>query len=681
MNLLVKHIVNLFSKLAFLALLFVLFAGEVQAQKEAKRYEIDAKRAGVSPTDKDALPRGREFIRLDSTYYVGWLYQGMYLYDRSVDAAGYARCLPLVRKAFLLLEKDFGNKLKSIFDDPYVYYEFNQRFSDYLMMASTLREVYENLNKADSAMWIVNAVAAKNFRRDFFNVAGTKAWIIHRNRFYTKSKYAFLGNSVQENEKLAFNACYEGFARIKRNASQNNLWFGEQHATIDRNGVYHYLALLHSYNKNYDSSEYYYKQMLRSGYISFNNYGSLKLETGFFAKSYEYYSEDKYKYGQDKHLMEPYYYLPILDVFANRTKNAIDLAREAINYSKSSPGFGWYNLAIGRSYIYNGQLDSGFHAIDKAANFSEVHIGTTLTQPQYEFTASILKLLYLRSKVAQVQFLNRNWWYSPSVLYDVTVLKASLHTQEFLVANQLAENPERARIYYDLFCGESTVTWDEVGTLMIKYSPKFFIKMMDEYLKSDPRDKIRRYFELMKIRLMWRDGDKREAHNAALNLLANTKLDVNAEKLFLYRLYEQLAISSGKYGTDNDVDFYMSSMIEQYSTLVPTSDVKPKVYLNITGDNDGVIADAVKQLKNANLNLQSGPVSNGLNVRVNIIKRGIKYEAKVSSEINGNEICKNEKFLFRDAVTGGEEIVLRMFGSKGAPEVEAKQNNHPNTKK
>src|SRR6476619_1527189 len=39
-------------------------------------YNIDAKRAGSNIFSEDALPRSREFKRIDSTYYVGWLYEG-----------------------------------------------------------------------------------------------------------------------------------------------------------------------------------------------------------------------------------------------------------------------------------------------------------------------------------------------------------------------------------------------------------------------------------------------------------------------------------------------------------------------------------------------------------------------------------------------------------------------------
>ena len=75
------------------------------AQNAAARYEIDAKRIGVAPTDKDALPRSREFIRLDSTYYVGWMYEGLYKADRSSDYLGYKMPQYPCRKHLILLIK------------------------------------------------------------------------------------------------------------------------------------------------------------------------------------------------------------------------------------------------------------------------------------------------------------------------------------------------------------------------------------------------------------------------------------------------------------------------------------------------------------------------------------------------------------------------------------------------
>src|SRR6476661_3054330 len=79
------------------------------SQSNAARYEIDTKRIGVNFYDKDALPRSREFIRLDSTYYVGWYYEGMYKYDRAADYPGYKNCIEPLKKSLLLFERNNNN--------------------------------------------------------------------------------------------------------------------------------------------------------------------------------------------------------------------------------------------------------------------------------------------------------------------------------------------------------------------------------------------------------------------------------------------------------------------------------------------------------------------------------------------------------------------------------------------
>ncbi|MEO7209670.1 MAG: hypothetical protein ABIY35_01895, partial [Chitinophagaceae bacterium] len=84
------HIISTF--ICIILLLFLCNKGYAQ-QQSAARYEIDAKRTDVLPTDKDALPRSREFLRLDSTYYVGWMYEGIYKFNRSADYLGYKNAL------------------------------------------------------------------------------------------------------------------------------------------------------------------------------------------------------------------------------------------------------------------------------------------------------------------------------------------------------------------------------------------------------------------------------------------------------------------------------------------------------------------------------------------------------------------------------------------------------------
>jgi hypothetical protein len=59
-----------------------------------KRYEIDIRREEMNISTSGTLPneimmRAREFIRKDPTYYVGYMFEGFYRYDRSGDIAGY----------------------------------------------------------------------------------------------------------------------------------------------------------------------------------------------------------------------------------------------------------------------------------------------------------------------------------------------------------------------------------------------------------------------------------------------------------------------------------------------------------------------------------------------------------------------------------------------------------------
>lgn len=657
--------------MAFLLVTLAALAQPLYAQDAAARYEIDAKRIGVNPTDKDALPRGREFLRLDSTYYVGWMYQGLYLNDRSGDIVGYKRSLPLMHRAFVLLEKDFTPLLKTLYSDPMVYMQNNQRYNDYLVLASRLRENYEFLEMPDSAMWVLKQVEKKNFRRDFFGTSGMKAWIIHRNRFFTNDKYDFLGNSVAENEQLALQACYSGFAKIKRNQSANNLWFGDGHSIMDRHSIYHYLALIHCYLKNYDSSEYYYQQMAAAGTVSNNNYGSMKAEVGDFAPAIELYKKDQYKYGNIKYLMEPFYYLPLLQVYAGQTKEAIRTALEAIRYSNSSPGFGWYNIALSRSYIYDGQLDSASLILDKAAGFQEIHIGTTLTQPQYDFSIGLLKLVLYNQKIARMKFFNKGWWYNPVSIYNMAVLQAQKYTHEYVLATQLALNPERVRIIYDLFCGESTVGYDEIYFIMRRFSPVYFRRLMDEYLVNDPRANIKRYFQLYAAKLAWETGKKSKAAEELEDLVTNVRLDTAHEKLFLGRLYESLARVYEDREEETKKNEYLEILFETFPQLIPPSGIRPSVYLSQSGDEDEVIKKVVEELKESAINWQDKPGPNVLSASLAFRKKGIKYEVSINvSSGNGKRMVNNERFLFMDPTHAGHEIALRLFGTGGPLELE-----------
>ncbi len=633
--------------------------------QSAARYEIDAKRVGVNPTDKDGLPRSREFIRLDSTYYVGYLFEGLYKHDKAADYFGYKMAIQPLRKALILLDKDYGRDLKSAFASIQNFIQVTQKIQDLFAICVNLRECYENTEHPDSVMWVLDKWDSYKFRKDFIGSLSMKAWTYHRNRFYTSAKYKFLKNSVEENELMAFQMCYTALGRIAWNKTENDLWYGPNQSVFDKLNVYHYLAMLHGYNRNYDSSEYYYKKLVDGGTVSYNNYGNMKWETGNFSTAFEYYGKDRYKNYQ-RFLREPYYFMPMLYTNAGKPKEGLAMCKEIIHAAGSTPGFGWYNITMARSFMYDGQLDSCKQALDKAAGFKEVHIGTTLTQSQYDFTIQVLKLQLIEKQIAQIKFFNRGWWYSPTALYELSALKGEKILTQYILINQMMFNPERVRLVYDLFCGEATTMFDENWYLIKDFSPSFFIKKYENYLQTDVRQNLQRYFKLFTAMFKWQKGEEKAALKDFETIHQTVLLDTTQEKIFLARLYEGLC--NGYDYTDDKLNYqyYSNVLYETYPQLVPYSGIKIKMKLNTGGENDAVTKEVIADIKKCNIRFVDQADANTITATITFTKKSDKYEATITALSGSNKvIVNNEKLIFKKADNAGKEIALRLFGKGG----------------
>ncbi len=147
--------------------------------------------------------------------------------------------------------------------------------------------------------------------------------------FYT-NKYSFLKNSVTENEQIALNHLYEAMAQG------------------DGNAIF-YLAIIHNYLLNIDSTALYYNMLRFGGGFSYNNYAHFQNTIGNFAEAIANFKNDKYAF--DKRLIESYYFLPALYINSGKSKKAIDETNSIISAMGSTPGFGWYNIALARSYL------------------------------------------------------------------------------------------------------------------------------------------------------------------------------------------------------------------------------------------------------------------------------------------------------------------------------------------
>ncbi len=663
-----NHIV----RLACLCLLF--FSGMLNAQiNESARYEIDAKRIGVSPEDKDALPRSREFIRLDSTYYVGWMYEGLYKFDRSSDYLGYKQAIGPLYKALHLFEKDYGFKMRNIFSSMEYFRTNGSLFNDFYYIANTLQSCYNSIEMPDSTMALFNKLEGYHFQRDFFNIRSGRAWLLHRNRFYTSEKYPFLKNSIKENEQLAFNECYTGMTEIKESKAVNDNWYGPYQSEDDLLTIYHYLALLHDYNQNYDSSQFYYDILINAGRVSWSNYANQQHVLGNFKEAVEDYSKTQYK-GRFS-LVESDYYLPMILVYGGETKNAIQMAQAKINESGSTPGFGWYTIALARGYLYDGQLDSCEFFLNKASNFKELHIGTTLTQSLYDFSINLLRIQVIEKKIALIKFFDTGWWYSISGLYDVCALKIEKVMLEYALVNSLANNPERDRIVYDLFCSESTVTFDESMYLLKDFCLPYFEMKYEDYTLADPRKKINRYFRLFTYKFMFEQGDDDEAGRECKKLLEETDpltnygsgsgnvADPVFEKLYLYRVLEIMAqTADGK-----NYNAYRNECFKTYPQLMLFSGMPARLNVSFTGiQNDATIKAVVEDLKDCNIEFTddaNAPIAN-----LEFFKKGDTYQVMINviNPADGTPLVVNSELLFKESNGIGKELAMRLFGKGGA---------------
>lgn len=571
-------------------LTFVSLASSAQ-KNAAARYKIEAKRIGVSLESEDALPRSREFIRIDSTYYVGWLYEGAYKFNHAVDYLGFRNAAIPLERAMRLMERDFKKELGTRTRDLATYFPVYKYHIDYAQIAIRLNTCYTNTDDPEKVYAMLSRYAKWNFQKEFFDVHNHLMWVVHRNRFYTKEKYAFLGNSIDENERLADSFLNFNLSKIRRFISFNSGIFPPGSEQTEILGAYHYKAVLHSYAFTIDSSEWYYKKMRDGGLPSHNNYATFKATIGDFKTAYEEYNEARTTDGTDKRLQEWAYYTTLLDLYRARPKAAISLARDMIKSAGSTPGFGWYNIALARSLRYDGQVREAERIADKAAEFKEVHIGTTLGQSHYDFSVQMQKLLVRQARGEMPRFENKNWWYNPGILSRIAGAIAERFLQQYLIVNQFAQNPERDRVIYALFSTESTVGWDEVWSLVGDFSTNFFLDRFEKELAANKRPGIQKYFQYFTARLRMKKGDWREARTILTTVLADSKLDKDYERLLIARCHEALAFCADELDDKAAQADHLYQLTTLYPQLVPFTGQQPAMALSVSGAVDQKVAD------------------------------------------------------------------------------------------
>ncbi len=634
---------------------------------EQRYYDIDAKRMIEDPESEDALPRSREFKRIDSTYYVGWLFEGIYKATHAADYIGYKNAIVPLERAVALMEHDYARALATRTGDAKTFYPIRRLPLDYTMLVYYLEQCYSNTEQPDKAFALLRHMLKWKFQMHYYmDTYDYMAWIVHRNRFYTSAKYSFLKNSIDANERLAQRYLDTAMMLIKQNEPLNveiDKYFFHDYERLEKLSVYHYRNILYSYSFNIDSANHYFELMRQERRLPHNNYANFRVICGDFREAEKEYKLASFQDAGDKRLMEWAYYSATVDIYKSLPKQGATLARDMIRSAGSTPGYGWYNIALARCMLYDGQIAEARRYADKAAEFKELHIGTTLGQSQYDFSIQLLKLIGKEQAWAMDKFEHRNWWYNPKVLLDMSSKLSEKYLQQFLIINQFAQNPERERVIYKLFSTESTVSWDEIWHLIHDFSAQYFIDRFQKEAETDNRPYIRKYFELFSTRLKMQQGKYEAAKPVLDKLLHDPNTDAEYEKLFTARVYEAQALCAKETKNEAAKNDWLYRLYLLYPQLVPFCGMPMNMTLHVSGDVD---KDVEERLRACNINWVTNSSIPAPQAYVIFSRKGSKKDITCYvMDKAGRYVVPKQTFAWQKADETGTTLAYRLFNIGG----------------
>lgn len=601
----------------------LLFSHSVHAQNlRSKRFEIDAKRTGIHYSSRDALPRGREFKRIDSTYYVGWMYEGTYLYEHAADYLGYKMAANQLSKALDLMERDFSKELKTRTEDVLVYINIMKFHKDWDYTAYALMNCYSNMELPFETWGLLQRCKKIDLQDELYtDTYNYLSWTVHRNRFFTNQKFSFLKSTLLENEQYANQLLDSSFTKVKRDAKINAKIFSIDFEAQKVPGIWHYKAMLYSYQLNIEKANYYFDKLKETGTFPVNNYATFCAIQAQFRDAVKFYDLAKSEDAGDKRMKESYYYLSIMNQYRNQLKQGIEELKTLITANGSTPGFGWYNIALAREYNYDGQIELAAKHNLIAEQFKEIHIGTTLGKSHYEFSIGLLNLLIKSNQINALKFENPFWWLSITDLGKLAQLQFEKLGIQFLLINQFAENPERERVIYKLFSTESTVSFDEVTQLIEDFSHHYFIQKFESEIKNDSRYQVKRYYKYTYAKILLKAGKFEEAQEQLMSILNEIQIDEDYEKLLQARVYENLAVCFEEQDEINTAKFYTLKLYETYPQLIPFSNLTMPMSLVTNARNEGE-RQKIKAIKSTRIEWHEGSSNEIPTVFLNFSQKG-----------------------------------------------------------
>ncbi|HEU4718847.1 MAG TPA: hypothetical protein VFU15_13480, partial [Bacteroidia bacterium] len=577
------------NKILFQGVLLLCSCISLFAQNEETRRKIDMDRRSLSFLDDKSLEKSREYIRMDSTFYIGYMYQGAYMYYRAADEYGFNQAIVPLEKAMTLLEKDYDKELRTRTSDLFVYYRVTTYQYDYCYIAYWLQECYQDVEKPDKAFEVLQRVRDRNLQfENGIETFNTMAWIYHRNRMYTSKNFRFLKNSVAANDSMAHLYLDSAIYKTENDAALNVGLYDASTVNAQLYYTYHYKAILFDYEFNIDSSDYYYNILLRVGYYSSNNYANYKYLLGDFATADQFYREAEHREGSvEKRTREYFYMRGLIDIYKGEPDSSASLLKDVIDEQGYTPGFGWHSIAYARALQYEGLTAESQKAVNKAAQFHELHIGTTWGQEQYNLCIAMLNYENARHFEKEYYFENSAWWswMNPAAWLRYSRYRFEQHNEKMILAQLAADDPERQQVIYPLFSSENLISFDEVNELVEGFGNQYFIKIYTRMLANDKRPLVLKYLRYTLGKLYLEDGQSDKAMEFFQMVINDPGADDPYGKLLNARACEGMALASGNAG---DKDYWTGKMYETYPQLLPYS----KLTMKFKTDDDVLLHGA-----------------------------------------------------------------------------------------
>jgi tetratricopeptide (TPR) repeat protein len=650
-------------RIYFFLVILLLAANVIRAQNQGGvRAQIDQERAQLrlSYTDPKIYETARNFIRRDSTYYMGYMFEGAYLFFRANDELGFTLAIPSLKKALDKIEHDFDPLLK-LRTNNYNDYAANYRYHlDYGLIAYFLNRCYQNIEDQDKAMDVLRHMRVRDFQLEFnLDSYNTMAWLYHRNRMFTSKRFKFLKNSVKENVEAANRCLDSAIRKIRNDMPYNNGLYDPNMLNRQYLSTYHYKAMIHDYLLDIDSANYYYDVLIQNGAYSSNNYAEFKLAMGEFDEAELYFEEAADRESNVEKTTKEYYYMRgTLAIYRGHPERADSLLNDILQKQGSTPGYGWHCIGLARAQHYEGLTAESMERINKAARFQELHIGTTWGQEQYNLAVASLHYLNQLNFKKEYLFEHNEWyfWLNPVNWYRWVKYTLEIRHHKMVLASLVAENPEREQVIYSLFSPENLVTFDEVWSVMEGFGNEYFIKIYKNKLATDKRPRLKKYFKYVLGKLYLAEGKESEAINYFNQVLQETDGNDPYQTLLVARTYEGLANAT----SGSEREKYTRQLYQLYPQLVPFTDLTMSFRLNGQAKNDAE-EKILDDLKNTRIDFTDD--GNVPQVSLQFSPRGQSLDINYSVQWQGKVTQQGTLQLDEtEKADAGKLIAYRIFG-------------------